>query len=107
MNSKLKTVTDGLAAAKHTVSIAILAGAGIVSVTLIYAQVAANEEKAVENETKIEAIKQTLQEVRTDQRVIIQRIDSGEENDKDFRNTTTRALERILDRVSTPREPTR
>ena len=107
MTSKLKTFTDGLNAAKHTVSLAVVAGAGVVSLTLLYAQVEATEEKAVDNETKIEAIKQTLQEVRTDQRVIIQRIDSGEENDKDFRNTTTRALERILDRVSTPREPIR
>ena len=107
MTSKLKTIADGLGAAKHTVSLAVVAGAGIVSGTLLYAQVAATEEKAVVNEAKIEAIERTLQGLRTDQRVIIQRIDSAKENDQAFRSDTSRALERILDRVSAPRGPTR
>ncbi len=108
MNSKLKTFADGVGAAKQTVALALIAGAGIVSGTLLFAQVNENEEKGTDNETKIEAIERTLQGIGTKQEVIIQRIDSAKENDQAFRSTTTRALERILDRVSTPpREPNR
>lgn len=107
MNSKFKTFADGLGAAKHTVSLAVVAGAGIVSLTLLYAQVEATEEKSVDNEAKIESIKRTLQGMSTKQSVIIQRIDSATRNNQNYRDSTTRTLERILDRVSTPREPIR
>ena len=107
MTSKLKTFTDGLGAARHTLSIALLAGAGIVSVTLIYAQVAANEEKAADNEAKIEAIQRDLGGIKGQQQVIINEIEGERRNNKEFRDRTDSSLGRILDRVSAPRGPTR
>ncbi len=105
MNAKFKTFTDGLGAIKHTVSLAVVAVAGIVSLTLLYAQVEATEEKAVDNETKIGVIQQDLGSIKGQQRVIINEIENERRSNKEFRDRTDRSLNRILDRVSRPEGP--
>ena len=72
------------------------------SVTLLYAQVSATEDKVIENEKKIEVIRQDLGSINTQQRVIIQQIESEKERSKDFRNRTDHSLDRILDMLKNP-----
>lgn len=102
MPSALKNLANGVATARHTLAIAIIVVTGVVSATLIYAQVRANEDKTVSNEQKIEAIRSNLNSIKTQQRVIINDARRAEENDKEFRDRTDRQLDRILDRL-TPR----
>ncbi len=99
MNGKLKVFANGIGAARHTVALVIMAATGIVSGTLLYAQVGANEEKGDSNEQKIEAIRQTLQGINTKQQVIINEIEGEKEKSKDFRDDTSLSLDRILQQL--------
>jgi hypothetical protein len=103
MNDKLKSLANGIATARHTVAIVLIAAAGVVSGTLLYAQVSATEKKSSDNETKIEAIQRSLSGIDTKQQVIIQQIKGEKQNNEEFRDRTDRSLDRILDRL-TPRD---
>ncbi len=108
MTGKLKVFANGIGAARHALALALAIVAGIVYGTLIYAQVGANEEKANANEQNIEAIAETLNELRTEQKVIITEIKGAKEQNKEFRNDTTRSLDRILQQlISRDRGPVR
>lgn len=99
MNGKLKSLANGIGAARHALALGLAIVAGVVYGTLIYAQVGATEEKAEANEQKIEAIRATLGGINTKQQVIINKIEGEKERSKDFRDDTRSALDRILQRL--------
>ena len=100
MTGKLATWANGLGAARHMLALAVLAGSVIVTATLLFARVAANEEKITDSKEQIEALKATLQHLGTQQEVIKEKIDNAEKSDQTFRGSVTRALERIENRIT-------
>jgi len=102
--SKLGELANGMSAANHLVTLGALVVAGVVSLTLLYAQVDDAAEAAEDNKAKIEVIAETLRKLETQQGVIIERIDGEKQKGKEFRNRTDRSLRRILERVA-PRNP--
>ena len=105
MSDKLKSLTNATTAVKHTVSLLGLAAAGVVSLTLLYTQVDATGKKADANETKIEAIKETLSGIDTQQKLIMQEIENEKAANWQFRGRTDRSLDRILDRLPVRANP--
>lgn len=95
----LQSLANGLATARHTCALVAIAVAGIVSVTLLYAQVDATEKKAEANIEKIEVITHALNKLGVQQHVIIQQIKDEKEDSKEFRGRTDKALNRILDKL--------
>lgn len=105
--NKLATIVNGVATARHTVALALIAATGIVGGTLLFAQVDANEEKTIGNVQKIEDIQRSLNSIDTKQQVIIQQIKNEEEKNKEFRDRTDSSLDRILDRLPPRNSPIR
>ncbi len=101
----LQNIASGMTALKQLVSLVVLAAAGIVSVTLLFTQVDANEERTQTNMEQIEELKASLQDITLQQGVIITEMEGEKERNKEFRDRTDRSLDRILDRL-TPRSGT-
>ncbi len=101
----LQNIASGMTAVKQLVSLVVLAAAGIVSVTLLFTQVDANEEKTEANMEQIEELKASLNDITLQQGVIITEMEGEKERNKEFRERTSRSLDRILDRL-TPRSGT-
>ncbi len=98
-SSKLKTLANGIGAARHAVALVIVVVTGIVSGTLLYAQVEINEKTGTENEKKIEAIRETLSGINTKQQVIINEIEGEKQMAEDFRGDTRTTLDLILQQL--------
>ena len=102
--SKLGDFANGVSTANQAVTLGACVVAGIVSLTLLYAQVDDAAKAAEDNKEKIAVIEETLRSLETQQGVIIERIDGEKEKNKEFRSRTDRSLRRILERVA-PRDP--
>jgi len=102
MMTRLSDIASGVSTVKQVVSLIVLAVAGIVSITLLFSQVDANEVKTKSNMKQIEELKTTLTGIKSQQRVIITEIEGEKEKNKEFRDRTDNSLNRILDRL-TPR----
>ncbi len=100
--SPLQNIATGMTAVKHLVSLAVLAVAGIVSITLLFSQVDATEKKAMSNSEHIEKLETALGGIKSRQQVIITEIAGEKEKNKEFRDRTDRNLNRILDRLTPP-----
>ncbi len=84
---------------RHTVALAVVVVTGVVSVTLLYAQVNQTEKKAKSNEEQVEVLKRSLNQLGVQQQVIIQQIKDEKEDGREFRARTDRSLDRILDKL--------
>ncbi len=101
MNGKIKQFVSGGAPAllRH---IAWLAGAlilGAFSVGVLWSDVLATGKKADDNSARVAAIEKSINEVTTQQKLLMQRSDGDRERSKEFRDKTARTLERILERL--------
>ncbi len=72
---------------------------GIFALGILYSTVLATEDRTVENSAKIQTLEQTIGTIASDQKVLIQRLDDEKEDNKEFRDRTSRALDRILERL--------
>ncbi len=95
----LGTITNGLAAVRHTVALLALGIAGVASLTLLYSEVAATSDEVRDNSERIEHLEEAYQSIKTQQHVIIEQIENEKGNNKEFRDRTDRSLERILERL--------
>ncbi len=84
---------------KHFFALLGLIVAAVVAGTLLYAEVKATGKKADENERQVRAIKETINEVTTQQRLLLQKTDIEERLNETFRVETGRALSEILLRL--------
>lgn len=82
-------------------------GAVVVSSTLLYAEMKTNISETTENRSRVEAIEKSINEVTTQQRLLIQRFDIEKEANKEFRHKTSRTLDKILDRLPRRERPAR
>ncbi len=87
---------------KHLFALFGVIGAALIAGTLLYAEVKATGKKADENERQVQAIKETINEVTAQQRVLLQKTDAEERLNETFRVETGRALNEILLRLPRP-----
>lgn len=83
----------------HLIYIAGSIVVGIFALGILYSNVLATDEKAQANGERIQTLEQTINAIASDQKVLIQRFDDEKEDNKEFRNRTSRALDRILERL--------
>lgn len=109
MNSKFKQFINGgfPALLQHAATLLVAIVATIVAVTLLYADVRATEEETEDNRARVEAIERSINEVTTQQKLLIQRFDIEQEANKEFRDKTSNALDKILDRLPRRERPVR
>ncbi len=91
--------TAAPALVSHLIYFAGAIVAGIFALGILYSTVLATDEKAGENSAKIQTLEQTINIIASDQKVLIQRFDDEKEDNKEFRDRTSRALDRILERL--------
>ena len=80
---------------------------GAFAMGLLYGDVLATGVKADENRERVEAIEKSMNELTVQQRVLIERMKSEGRWNAEFRGKTSRALERILERLPTRERPPR
>ncbi len=99
--TKLKRFIDGGAPAliKHIFGVLAVMGAVLIAGTLLFAEVKATEEKAEQNRQRVEAIERDINEVTTQQRLLLQSTVTEQKLNEKFRDKTSSTLERILDRL--------
>lgn len=73
--------------------------------TLLYADVQATEKKVDENRRRVETIEGKINEMTAQQRVLIERMESESKWNAEFRDKTSRTLERILERLPSRAPP--
>ena len=95
----MKDIATVAGTVRHTVALSIMLVTGVVSVTLLYAQVGATQEKADANAKKIKVITDAFHKLDIQQRVIIQQIEGEKEDSKEFRKSVDKSLDRILDKL--------
>ncbi len=101
MANGIKRFVDGGAPAlvRHILWVLGLLGATLIAGTLLYAEVKATGKQSESTEREVEAIKKKMNEVTTQQRILLQRANDEKELNKDFRKETGRALNEILLRI--------
>ena len=101
MNAKIKELVNGGAPAKvrHIAWIAGVLAFGAFTVGMIWSDVLATEKKATENSARVQVIETSINEVTSQQKLLMQRSDDDRERSKEFRDKTARTLERILERL--------
>ena len=101
MTGKIKQFLNGGAPAllRHIAYLVVVLAAGAFTVGMLWSDVLATEKKANENSKRVAAIERSINEVTTQQKLLIQRSDGDRERAKEFRDNTARALERILERL--------
>ena len=102
MEASLKSLATVTGTIRHTVALMVIIATGVVSVTLLYAQVNQTKDKVETNTENIEDIRDSLYRLSIQQGVIIQQIEDEKEDSREFRNRADRSLDRILDQLSTP-----
>lgn len=108
-NNGIKRFINGGAPAliRHIFAVLGLVGATLVAGTLLYAEVRATGIKTDENRERVEAIEGKINEVTTQQKLLLQSSKREMELNKDFRSETGRALNEILLRLPRPSRPVR
>ncbi len=109
MAGKIKELVNGGAPAllRH---IAYLGGAlvaGAFTVGVLWSNVLATEKKANDNSERVEVIEQSINQVTTQQQLLIQSSETARARSKEFRDKTARTLERILERLPRQSGPIR
>lgn len=101
MNDKLKQIINGGAPAllRHLAYLAGVLVAGAFAVGMLWSSVLATEKKATENSERVQAIEESINEVTTQQLLLIQSSETDRAHSKEFRDKTARTLERILERL--------
>ncbi len=101
MNGKIKQFVNGGAPAllRHIAGLAGFLIFGAFMVGMLWSDVLATEEKANDNSARVEAIEKSINEVTTQQKLLMQSSKADREHSKEFRDKTGRALERILERL--------
>ncbi len=84
---------------QHGVSLFMAILAGSVAVGVALAQMEATNERVDENTTSIKEMNKTINEVSAQQKVLIERVGNETKNAENFRIDTTKALDRILDKL--------
>ncbi len=84
---------------RHVVYLVGLLIAGVFAMGLLYADVLATGKKADSNSKSVKMIEQTIHELRTGQRLLIQSVDEAKKTNEKFRDKTGSTLERILRRL--------
>ena len=102
MEASLKSLATAAGTIRHTVALMIIIATGVVSVTLLYAQVNQTKDKVETNTENIDEIRDSLYRLSIQQGVIIQQIEDEKEDSKEFRSRADRSLDRILDKLNTP-----
>lgn len=105
----LQRFVNGAAPAliRHILWLLGILGAVVVSGTLLYAEMRINMENTSDNRTRVEAIEKSINEVTTQQKLLIQRSDMEKEANREFRNKTSNTLDKILDRLPRRERPIR
>ena len=105
----LQRFVNGAAPAliKHVLGLLGVLGAVIISGTLLYAEMRTNIKNTDDNRTRVEAIEKSINEVTTQQKLLIQRSDMEKEANREFRNKTSDTLDKILDRLPRRERPVR
>ena len=95
--SKLRTFVNGGAPAliKHIFGVLGLLGAVLVAGTLLYADVKATGKEVKKNSESVEAIKESINEIATKQRLLLQQTAADKEFQKETRNTLNEILLRL------------
>ena len=109
MKDKIKQFVNGGAPAllKH---IAYLAGGlilGAFTVGVLWSDVQATGKKANENRERVQVIEDSINQVTTQQKLLIQQSNTDRERSKEFRDATGRALQQILNRLPRQERPVR
>ena len=101
MNGKIKQFVNGGAPAllRHIAYLVVALAAGAFTVGMVWSDVLATEKKANENSKSVAAIEKSINEVTTQQKLLMQSSKADREHSKEFRDKTGRALERILERL--------
>jgi hypothetical protein len=101
MNDKMKQFVNGGAPARlrHVLSLAGTLLAGAFAVGMLWSDVLATEKKANDNSKRVQAIEASINEVTTQQRLLLQSSETDRAHSKEFRDKTARTLERILERL--------
>ncbi len=101
MNGKIRQFVNGGAAAllRHMASLAVMLVIGAFTVGVLWSSVLATEKKANDNAARVEAIEKSINEVTTQQKLLMQSTKGDRVRSKEFRDNTARALERILERL--------
>ena len=101
MNDKMKRLVNGGAPAllRHIAYVVMALASGAFTVGMLWSDVLATEEMATENRESVQAIEKLINQVTTQQRLLIQSSETDRERSKEFRDKTARTLERILDRL--------
>ena len=106
-NGRKRINGNAPALVRHVLAILAAGVAGVFALGLIYADVLATGKKADENRTAIEAIKDSINEMAAEQRVMIQRFDDEKEDNTKFRDRTINTLDLILQRLPRRERPAR
>ena len=99
MTMNIKDIATVAGTVRHTVALSVMLVTGVVSVTLLYAQVGATQEKADANTQKLKIITDQFHKLAIQQRVILQQIEGEKEDSKEFRKSVDKSLDRILDKL--------
>lgn len=99
MTVNMKDIATVAGTVRHTVALSVMLVTGVVSVTLLYAQVNATEKEVENNSKKLKIITDQFHKLDIQQRVIINQIESEKEDSKEFRNSVDKSLDRILDKL--------
>ncbi len=101
MKDKIRQFANGGSPAllRHIAYLVGVLAVGAFTVGMLWSDVLATEEKANDNSARVGVIEQSINEVSTQQKLLIQRSDGDRERSKEFRDNTARTLERILGRL--------
>ena len=84
---------------QHGVSLLMAVLAGAVAVGVMFTQVDATEQKVDTNTADIKQMNAVINEINVEQKVLIERVKNETEKAASFRTDTTKALDRILDKL--------
>ena len=101
MNDKMKQFVNGGAPAllRHIAYLAGVLAIGAFTVGMLWSDVLATEEKTNDNSKRVQAIEKSINQVTTQQQLLIQSSKTDRAHSKEFRDKTARTLERILERL--------
>ncbi len=109
MNDKIKRLVNGRAPAllRHVASLVVVLAVGAFTIGMLWSDVLATEEKAADNSKRVKVIEESINEVTTQQRLLLQSSETDRAHSKEFRDKTARTLERILERLPRQDRPLR
>ena len=84
---------------QHGVSLLMAILAGAVAVGVMLSQVDATDKKVDTNTSDIKQMNETINEINVEQKVLIERVGNEAKSAEQFRTDTTKALDRILDKL--------